>query len=175
MESKDILIDGLTRIQRIVVMSLEGLNAEQLAHRPSEQANTIAWLVWHLTRVQDDHISSLARREQAWVAGGWHARFGKAADPHETGQKYSPEQVAGVRPESPRVLLDYHNAVFERSKEYVQTLQPADLDVEIDEPQWNPKPTVGVRLVSVLSDNLQHAGQAAYVRGLVEDKHWFPA
>ena len=175
MDSKDVVVEALGRIQRIVSMSLEGLTAEQLAYRPTDQANSIAWLAWHLSRVQDRHLSDLAGREQAWIADGWHARFDKPADPTDTGQRYTPEQVAAIRPQDPQLLLDYYNAVHQRTVEYLQTLSPADLDRELNEPQWNPLPTVGVRLVSVIADNLQHAGQVAYLRGIVEDKRWYPA
>jgi uncharacterized damage-inducible protein DinB len=175
MESKDVIIDALGRIPRTLSMALDGITAEQLTYRPTEQANSIAWLAWHLTRVQDHHLSELAGREQAWIADGWHAKFGKPADPKDTGQRYAPEQVAAICPADPSLLLDYHNAVYQRSVEYVQGLTAADLDRVLDEPQWNPMPTVGVRLVSVISDNTQHAGQAAYLRGCIENRHWFPA
>ncbi len=175
MDPKDVIVDGLGRIPRVLNLALDGLSAEQLTFRPSEQTNTIAWLAWHLTRVQDHHLSDLAGREQAWIADGWHARFGKPPDPTDTGQRYTPEQVAAIRPANPQLLLDYHNAVYQRSVAYVQTLSPNDLDRELNEPQWNPLPTIGVRLVSVIADNLQHAGQVAYLRGLIEDRRWFPA
>ena len=106
---------------------------------------------------------------------GWHARFDKPADPQETGQRYTPEQVAALRPASAQLLLDYHNAVYQRSVEYLQGVTPQDMDRELDEPQYTPRPTLGVRLVSVMADNLQHAGQVAYLRGCIEDRHWFPA
>jgi uncharacterized damage-inducible protein DinB len=171
----DLLADAYSRIQRGVHMSLEGLTAEQLAYRPAEPANTVAWLAWHLTRVQDHHLSDLAGREQAWIADRWHEKFGKPADPQETGQRYTAEQVAALRPSGPQLLLDYHDAVNARSLEYIRGLTPEDLDRELDEPQWDPRPTAGVRLVSVVGDNLQHAGQAAYLRGLIENRRWFPA
>ena len=175
MDSKDVVIDGLGRIQRLLSMSLEGLTTEQLAYRPTEQANSIAWLAWHLTRVQDHHLSDLAGRPQAWIADGWHARFDKPADPQETGQRYTPEQVAALRPASAQLLLDYHNAVYQRSVEYLQGVTPQDMDRVLDEPQYTQRPTVGVRLVSVMADNLQHAGQVADLCGCIEDRHWFPA
>ena len=174
MTINDLLADAYSRIHSSVHGILNGLDASQLTWRPGEQANTIAWLIWHLTRVQDHHLSSLAGREQAWTSDGWHRKFGKPADPEETGQRYTAEQVAAVRCE-PALLLDYFDAVYARSLEYLKSLAPEDLDRELDEPRWNPRPTVGVRLVSVIGDNLQHAGQAAYLRGLVEDRHWFPA
>jgi hypothetical protein len=171
----EVLADGYSRIHRGVHMSLDGLKADQLIFRPADEANTIAWLIWHLSRVQDHHLSDMAGRDQAWIAGGWHQKFGKPADPQDTGQRYTADQVAAIRPESTQLLLDYFDAVHERSLEYIRGLSPADLDRELDEPQWNPKPTVGVRLISVIGDNLQHAGQVAYLRGLVENRHWFPA
>ena len=175
MDCKDLIIDGLSRIPRTLSMAMEGLTAEQLAYRPALEANTIAWLAWHLTRVQDHHLSDLAARAQAWISEGWHDKFGKPADPQETGQKYGPDQVASIHPPSGQLLLDYHNAVFERSKQYLEGIRCEDLARELDEPQWNPRPTVGVRLMSVISDNTQHAGQAAYLRGLIENRRWFPA
>src|SRR5688500_3806508 len=175
MDSKDVVIDGLGRIQRLLSMSLEGLTTEQLAYRPTEQANSIAWLAWHLTRVQDHHLSDLAGRPQAWIADGWHARFDKPADPQETGQRYTPEQVAALRPASAQLLLDYHTAVHQRSVEYLQGVTPQDMVGVLDEQQYTPRPTLGVCLVSLMADNLQHAGQVAYLRGCIEDRHWFPA
>jgi len=175
MDIHDLLADGYSRIQRGLRLSLDGLTTEQLTYRPAEQANTIAWLAWHLTRVQDHHLSELAGHEQAWIAAGWHDKFGKPADAQDTGQRYTSEQVGAIQPSGPQLLLEYHDAVYERSLGYIKTLKPADLDRVLDEPQWDPKPTVGVRLVSVIGDNLQHAGQAAYLRGIIESRHWFPA
>jgi hypothetical protein len=74
-----------------------------------------------------------------------------------------------------QLLLDYHQAVYQRTLAYLRTVTPASLDRELDEPWWNPRPTVGVRLVSVGADNTQHVGQIAYVRGLIERRHWYRA
>src|SRR5688572_28702585 len=125
MDSPDVIADALGRIRRTLSITLDGLTPDQLAYRPTDQANSIAWLAWHLTRIQDHHLSSLAGREQAWTADGWHARFDKPADAEDTGHRYTPEQVAAVRPADPQVLLDYYDAVYERSLAYLQTLSPA--------------------------------------------------
>ena len=82
--------------------------------------------------------------------------------------------MAALRPPDAETLLGYHDAVCGRTKAYLETLTPADLDVVLNEPQYQPMPTVGVRLVSVINDNTQHAGQAAYLRGLVQGKGWMP-
>jgi uncharacterized damage-inducible protein DinB len=173
MECADLFIDSLGRVEESMRLTLDGLSVEQLVARPVESANSIGWLAWHLARVEDDHVSDLAGRPQAWVADGWHARFERPADPHDTGFRDSPEQVGSLRPASAHVLLDYYTAVHQRSIEYVRGLSSADLDRVIDE-AWDPPVTVGVRLVSVVNDCTQHVGQMAYVRGLLEQRRWFP-
>jgi uncharacterized damage-inducible protein DinB len=171
MECRDLLIDALGRVAEDLGRTLDGLSAEQLAFRPAEQANSIAWLAWHLTRVMDDHVSELAGRSQAWIEDGWHARFGKPADPGDTGFGDGPDQVASMRPEAPGVLRDYHAAVHARSIAYLEGVGCQDLDRVVDT-SWDPPVTAGVRLVSVVNDCTQHVGQMAYIRGLIEGRHW---
>ena len=112
--------------------------------------------------------------EQDWVTQGWHAKFDLPPDPKLDGFGDTPQQVAAFRTPSRQVLLDYHDHITERSKAYVSGLAAEDFDRALNEPQWQPLPTVGVRLMSVISDNLQHAGQAAYLRGLLQGKGWLP-
>ena len=174
MEGKEVVADAFGRIQQTLRRVLNGLTMEQLLYRPSGESNSIAWLTWHLTRVQDHHLSELAGGPQAWVSEGWHAKFNMPPDPQDIGTGHSPEQVAALRPPDAETLLGYHDAVCGRTKAYLEALTPADLDVVLNEPQYQPMPTVGVRLVSVINDNTQHAGQAAYLRGIVQGKGWMP-
>lgn len=167
MSTSDILIDAYGRIRELVHMSANGLDENALAYRVEADANSIAWLVWHLTRVQDDHISEIAGHAQAWVEDGWAQRFGMAPDPHNTGYGHTSAEVAAVRPTDPAVLTGYHDAVWARTVEYLEALTPDELDRIIDT-SYDPPVTAGVRLISVVSDNLQHAGQARYVRGIVD-------
>ena len=175
MEPKDLLVDALGRIQETLLLVLDGLTMEQLLYRPSNDCNSIAWLAWHLTRVQDHHISDLAGRPQAWVREGWHVKFNMPPEPLNTGKGHTPEQVAAIRPADCETLLAYHNAVYDHSKAYLETVTPADLDVVLNEPQYQPLPTVGVRLVSVVNDGAQHSGQADYLKGLIQGKGSAPA
>jgi len=174
MEAKDIVLDGLERIRGSLHRTLNGLTLEELHRQPRSDSNSIAWLVWHLTRVQDTAISGLMGQEPLWISQGWHAKFDMAADAASDGFGHTPEQVSAFRTSSVASLLDYHDQVAERSKTYVARLAAEDFDRTLNEPQWQPLPTVGVRLVSVLSDNLQHAGQAAYLRGLFQGRGWLP-
>jgi uncharacterized damage-inducible protein DinB len=172
-DCKDLVSDGLARVEESVRMVLDGLSAEQLVFRPAQHANSIAWLAWHLTRVEDDHVSELAGRPQAWIEDGWHARFGRPADADDTGFGHTPDEVASIRPPNGRLLIEYHEAVHRRSLAYLEGLSCQDMDRVIDT-QFNPPVTVGVRLVSVVNDCTQHVGQMAYVRGLAENRKWFP-
>lgn len=172
MEAKDLVLDALGRVHRVLQRTLNGLTLDELHRQPHPESNTIAWLAWHLTRVQDVAISGLAELEQAWISQAWHAKFDMAADPDQDGFGHTPEQVTGFRVASARVLLEYHESVLERSKTYVSGLSPEAFDRELNQPQFQPLPTVGMRLVSVISDNLQHAGQAAYLRGLFQGRGW---
>jgi uncharacterized damage-inducible protein DinB len=161
-----LLVDGFDRIRQEVDSAVTGLSPEQLAAAPAPGANPIGWLVWHLTRIQDDHIAEVAGVEQVWTAGGFYDRFGLPLDRSDTGYGHRPEQVAAVRVPSARLLLEYHQAVFEQSRRYLAGLSEQDLGRIVDE-SWDPPVTLAVRLVSVLSDDLQHAGQAGYVAGML--------
>lgn len=167
MTSADLLVDAFGRIRQIVHRVVDGLTAEQLAFRVDSRANSIAWLVWHLTRVQDDHVADAVRAEQVWTSRGWVERFGLPFHPAATGYGHRPGEVAAVRVESGDLLLGYHDAVYEQTIRYVERLTDADLSRIVDE-SWDPPVSLGVRLVSVIADDLQHAGQAAFVRGVAE-------
>ncbi|MEU3413300.1 MULTISPECIES: mycothiol transferase [unclassified Streptomyces] len=167
MHAKDILIDGYGRVREEVHAALDGLGPEELHHRPAPDANTLAWLVWHLTRVQDDHIADAFGLDQVWLAQDWQKRFGLGLPRHDTGYGHTPAEVAKVRVASAGLLTGYYDAVHEQTLGVLRTLAAKDLERVVDE-RWDPPVSLGVRLVSVLSDDLQHVGQAAYLRGLVQ-------
>jgi hypothetical protein len=167
MTSSELLIDAFGRIRQVVHRAVAGLTPEQLAFRIDPEANSIAWLVWHLTRIQDDHLADAAHAEQVWTSQGWVERFGLPFDPLATGYGHRAGDVAAVHVESGKLLTDYHDAVHQQATHYVGRLSDADLDRIVDR-SWDPPVSLGVRLVSVIADDLQHAGQAAFVRGVLE-------
>jgi uncharacterized damage-inducible protein DinB len=164
-DSSDVLLDAFSRVREAVLEVLDGLSADELAFREGSEANSIAWLVWHLTRVQDDHVCGVAGRDQVWVTEGWAERFGLDLDVRDTGYGHNPDQVAVVKA-SGDLLSGYHQAVFDNTVDYLKGLSARDLDQVVD-PRWDPPVTLGVRLVSVVADDLQHAGQAAFVKGIL--------
>ena len=165
MSSTDVLIDGFDRVREVVHEAVDGLHLDDLTYRVDGTANSISWLVWHLTRVQDDHVAEAAGLEQVWTSKGYVAKFGLPFAPSATGYGDGADEVAAVRAEG-ELLVAYHDAVFEQTVDYVKSLTDDDLPRIVDN-RWDPPVTLGVRLVSVISDDLQHAGQAAFIRGLV--------
>jgi uncharacterized damage-inducible protein DinB len=167
MRSSDVLADAFERVSDSVHRAVDGLDAPILLARIDSESNTIAWLVWHLTRVQDDHVADLLETDQIWITAGWVDRFRLPFAPEDTGFGHSSEDVAGVVVSSPELLLGYFDEVHDRTAHFLRGLSDDDLDRVIDE-NWNPPVTLGVRLVSVIADDLQHAGQAAFLRGVLE-------
>jgi uncharacterized damage-inducible protein DinB len=164
--SIDLLEDAFERIRDAVHPAVSGLSLEELTFRPDDESNSIAWLVWHLTRIQDDHIAKLDGREQVWTANGWAERFALPLDEADTGYGHDPDMVPLVTAEASS-LIGYFEDVHQATLGFLRTLEEADLTRVVD-PSWDPPVTMGVRLVSVVVDDLQHVGQAAYTRGIVQ-------
>ena len=169
MEWRQLIIDIYERISQVLERALEGLTQDDLNQQPNPDSNSMGWLAWHLTRVQDRAIADLTGEEQLWVKEEWHSRFDRPADPQDVGIGHSLEDLAVFRSPDVHILLAYHHAVLGRSKHYISNLSQTDLDREIDHPRY---PKVGLRLVGIINDNLQNAGQVAYVHGFLKGKGW---
>ena len=165
MTPAELLKDAFGRIVDGGTAVVEGLDDEQLTHRVGPDANSIAWLVWHLTRVQDDHVADVAGTEQVWTSQGFEQRFALPFDSSAIGYGQSSAEVGRVRAPA-ELLADYLRATHEATIAYLDTVTEADLHRIVDT-RWDPHVTLGVRLVSVVNDDTQHLGQAAYVRGLL--------
>jgi uncharacterized damage-inducible protein DinB len=165
MTSAELLADAFGRIREVVHRVVDGLDPEQLAYRVDGAANSIGWLVWHLTRIQDDHVADVAGSGQLWTSQGWVERFGLPFGPRATGYGHRSSDVAAVQVEKPDLLTGYHDAVHDQTVRYLSTLTDSDLDRIVDE-RWDPPVTLAVRLVSVIDDDAQHVGQAAFIRGI---------
>ena len=166
MASSDVLVDAFERIRDAVNPAVNDLSAEQLAFRPDGGSNSIGWLVWHLTRIQDDHVAGVADRPQVWLKDGWYERFGLPYPPEAHGFGQTTAEVGQFQDVTAEQLLGYHRAVYAQTLDFLEGLKEEDLGRVVDR-SYRPPVTVAVRLVSVVADDLQHLGQAAYVRGLL--------
>ncbi len=164
----------LRRVDEELRLSLEGSTLEELAYRPTPEANSMAWLAWHIARMQDVRSSLLSGRDQLWISEGWHASFGLPPDPDDTGRGHTAEQVAEVRPKTPETLRDYCRAAYERALGCVQSLAPEATDREVEGREDAGATDVDTILLGMVQGGLAHVGQLAYVRGLIERRIWFP-
>jgi uncharacterized damage-inducible protein DinB len=163
---------GYSNVLTALEGTLEGMTEEDLNWQPAADSNSIGWLAWHLTRVQDALIGGMAGEEQLWIKDGWHEKFNRPADPRDVGAGHGPEDVAAFKSPGAAVQMDYQRAVQQMIQKYFATLTEEELDKPVDNPRFQPTPN-GAFLMLVLNDSLQHAGQAAYVRGLRQGKGWF--
>ena len=165
---RELLVDSFSRVQSLVEGLTHGLSPELATWRADEEANSIAWLLWHLTRIQDDHVAGIAGEDQVWPA--WRDRFDLPFGPWELGYGQSPDEAAQVAVAG-ELLAGYHADVHALTMRYVERICDGDGAAELGrvvDASWKPPVTASVRLVSVLGDTLQHLGQAAYVRGLAQ-------
>jgi hypothetical protein len=167
-EWRELIVDGFDRLPDLVEEALAGVRGADFDWPPGPGANPLGWTVWHLTRVQDGQIADLMGEADLWTRDGWHEKFGRPPDHEDSGYGHTSTQVKAFRSPSAKIQLDYLRAVTKRTKHYLATLSPADLDRELEEPWYTPRPTVGVRLVSIVADCHQHAGEASYIRGLLK-------
>ena len=115
MNTAELLADAYGRIKEVVHDAVEGLSAGELAERLDPEANSVGWLVWHLTRIQDDHVAEVAGRPQTWTEDGWDERFDLPFDPADTGYGHGPDEVAEVAVASADLLTGYYDAVHEQT------------------------------------------------------------
>jgi len=164
MDTAELLTDHFSRIRELYDDLAGGLDASQLHHRPDGVGNPLGWLLWHVARVQDDHVADLAGQEQQWVQ--WQERLGLPHGVDDVGYGHTSDQVDAVRIADPGLLVAYHADVHAMTNAYLARVDAAELDRVIDR-HWDPPVTAGVRLVSVIGDCLQHLGQVGYVKGLL--------
>lgn len=162
-----LLLELYGRIPPLIREAVDGLDAAQLTRQPALRGNTIGWLIWHMSRVQDDHVAEILDLPQIWVGADHAIRFGLTADPTNTGWGHTIDEMLAVRPDGPGSLLDYFDAVDRRTRGMLEGLRRTDLDRIVDR-RWDPPVTLGVRLISIADDSLQHVGQALYLRGILD-------
>ena len=166
MEVSELYVEAMGRVTEQVPDLVAGLHEDDLAWRPEPGANSIAWLLWHLTRVADEYSALYGRTEERWTAGGWYEKFALPFPPDANGYQHVPEEVAQVRV-SGELLAAYYADVEPVLAAFLGSLQP-DMLEEIVDTSYDPPVSLGVRMVSIVDDMVQHCAQAAYLRGILD-------
>ena len=169
MEWQQLIVNIYGHIAVLLEEFLDELTVDDLNKQPHPDCNSMGWFAWHLTRWQDQTIADLMSEEQLWIKDEWYVKFNRPPDPTDTGKGHSSQDVAVFMSPNVGTLLEYHRAVLQRSQSYINSLSALDLTQKLNSAR---SPTVGARLMGIISDNIQHAGQIAYVRGLLKGKGW---
>ena len=168
------VLTALERNWEMVDATLAGLDDTIIARRPTDQCNSMAWLLWHMTRVLDTFIHTrLQAQPQVWIRDGWYAKFSMDADPDNRGVGWTAAQVAGWVPPVKAVQVGYYEAIKQATRAYLATLRDADLEVRRVIPPVPEPRTVAAALGQVTWDNVAHGGQIAYLRGLFQGMGWY--
>jgi len=175
MKWQGLIIDGYSRVLELLEPALADLTQSDLDEMPKPDCNSIGWTTWHLIRLQDAQIADLIGEEQVYLKDKWYAKFSRKPDAGDTGFGHTSEEVAAFKSPPRQILLDYYQATFAQTRHYITGLSLKDLDRQLNEPWYQPPPTVGVRIISIMADCLQHSGEAAYARGLLKGKGWMDA
>ena len=162
--------NALQRVHDFMALAFADLTPEQLWYRPAVEANSIAWVGWHLTRGLDRRVSDMDRGEQTWIAGRWYEKYGLPANPKDYGMGHTSDQVDAVRPSGSDVILGYYDAVYQRTLKFLATPDADNHDRVLDD-SGN---TLAEEMVGMSTGNLQHIGQVGYIRGLIEGRRWYP-
>ena len=163
--TSDLLLDTLSRVREHVHAVLGSTPEDGLAQPPAEGANTVAWLVWHLSRGLDEQAAGALGYPAVWEAGGWRERMALPLPATAHGYGMTFEEVRKVQA-STEHLRGYFDAAHAAAAAALRGVTDADLDRVVDA-HWDPPVTLAVRLVSMLDDCTQHAGQAAYASGIL--------
>jgi hypothetical protein len=173
MNYEQFILNLYVRLFQELELVLKGLTLGELNYQPGPQSNSIGWLAWHTIRSQDRMNADLFGEEQLWIREKWYAKFDRKPDPKESGFGHTPEEAAAFRAPDVQTYIDYYQAVFERTKQYITTkLSPQDLQREVFSPTLGITSTVEGRLFGTIY-NLQHIGQAGYVKGMLKGIGWY--
>lgn len=154
---------GFAQVHELLHEGVAGLTPAELAERLDAEANPVGWLAWHIARVQDQVLSVLTGQQEVWSAEGWDARFALEGSA-STGEGHSSDEVAQVPVSDVALILSYADAAAERVEQALTMLGDDGLE---EEAPIAPGLTKRGLLMLVLAGVLQHAGQAAYVRGIL--------
>ncbi len=165
---KQFIVYQLEGQYRTIKLATDDLTDEQLFYQPTADTNSIAWLIWHLSRWRDHVSAAVSGEPQVWVKDGWSTRFGLSEV--GTGLGDSLEQVAALRVER-ETLFGYLDAAHTETMKRVTQLTSAQFEQSVEYLPGTSR-VAWQALAGICGDSYQHAGQIAYLRGLITGHGW---
>ena len=173
MKGAKILSDMLEMSDSLVRRALEGLTDADLIKRPSDQDNTIGWLMWHKTRVEDIAFADASGEEQFWISDKWHEKFGMEPNPGQMGFRGFARTSDEPRVQE-RKTFSATPTPFGRARLRCWRASRPRTSTRKSPPRWARPSKSGTTSGRVAADNIQHGGQICYLRGFITGFGWLP-
>jgi hypothetical protein len=157
------LVKSLEQSHGYLIKALDGLTQEEAAWAPAAESNSIAFILWHVTRIEDYFIVRVIQREtELYESEGWREKLGTPAK--ETGYEYTLEQLRAWPVPKLELIRGYADSVRKRTLDLLNNITPERLD-ELARHDRSPD-TIGDILGRITTEIALHTGQIAYIRGL---------
>jgi uncharacterized damage-inducible protein DinB len=141
--------------------ALDELAQDEVAWRPTNSSNSIAFILWHMTRAEDIFINRVMQgKRELYEAEGWDEKLGT---PTKTYQ-YTEEELQAWPVPKVELLKEYTNSVRERTLTFLKPITSKKLS-EVPMPERSPL-SIGAMLSHLCNEIAMHAGQIAYLRGM---------
>jgi uncharacterized damage-inducible protein DinB len=154
---------GLAFAHRALADARNG-TPEQLHFVPEHGSHSIAWCIWHTTRVEDLIMNARIRQQpQVWNEE-WAERTGLPFEGFGTGM--SDDDAQQVHIKDMAAFGEYQQTVFDQTMEYLDGLTDADLEREMPT-RGGGTETVGQAIsLHMLGHFNGHRGEINTLRGM---------
>jgi uncharacterized damage-inducible protein DinB len=161
-EAKKIIQASLNESWGYLIRAVEGLTHEEITWTPAPHSNSLAFILWHVTKAEDFWVNRVIKRgSEIDATEGWR---GKLGTPDDGGTGYSEEQLQAWPTPRLEDLRAYAQAVHEKTVAFLDSITPERL-LEVPEPE-RPQETVGDILAHLITEIALHVGQIDYLRGV---------
>jgi uncharacterized damage-inducible protein DinB len=165
MKPIELIVKSLEESRQYVADAIKGLSQDDIAWRPKTHSNSIAFLLWHVARVEDLWINRILLGEkEVYELEGWHKKFNTPAQ--DSGFGYDVAKLKSWPVPKLALLKEYAAVVREKTLAYLKSVN----EKKLDEPKdfgWS-KGNVGSALSHLITEVAEHSGQIGYLRGIMK-------
>lgn len=161
MDAKELLLRSLEESHGYLTKALNGLTQEEATWSPSPECNSIAFILWHMIRVEDFFVNRVIQHEkELYETKKWQEKLGTPAKAYG----YTVEELKAWPAPKLEILREYANSVQENTLAFLNSI-PNERLSEVPRPDRSPD-SIGVMLEHLITEIALHVGQIAYLRGV---------
>lgn len=162
MEAREVMLRSLEQSQEYLTRALDGLTQKEAAWSLGEECNSIIFILWHTSRVEDFFVNRVIQRQlELYETEGWLEKLGTPAK--GSGWEYTGEQLQAWPVPKLEIVRGYADSVREKTLAFVRSVTAEQLS-EVPRPERSPD-SIGATLTRIITEIALHTGQIAYLRG----------